>query len=150
MNYKVVEPVTPQARRAAKKAIARQRREERESQVAMVHNATQSRDEAAPSLIESLHASINEGHSKPNQQPSQNKRDLTTRNKNNPTEVINDPNMVPELNRITQTTDNAIQKVIKRDDNSNTSINGNITIFGNSSRPITRSATALQKGGQRA
>ena len=37
-NYKVVEPVTPHARRAAKKAIARQRREEREALVAEAHS----------------------------------------------------------------------------------------------------------------
>ena len=37
-NYKVVELVTPHARRAAKKAIARQRREEREAMVAEVHS----------------------------------------------------------------------------------------------------------------
>ena len=36
-NYKVVEPVTPHARRAAKKAIARQRREEREALIAEAH-----------------------------------------------------------------------------------------------------------------
>ena len=38
-NYKVVEPVTPHARRAAKKAIARQRREEREAVVAEAHQS---------------------------------------------------------------------------------------------------------------